>query len=210
MKDWDTLYKTEKDPFGAEPSLLVKNFLDKLQKNQPVLDLGCGSGRNALYLAKEGFRVTCVDISPEAVSTLLLKAEKMSVKDKIKPVIQDVSEFDDWGKYGLIVCYTTLHFLSDTDARQLINDMKGHTTGMGLNIIADFAGDGPLKRDNGHFWLANDELKSLYNGWKLLLYEEELSKTKATDDSGNPFMQNIARLVAQKPEEIHFSFQTNN
>lgn len=207
MKDWDSLYKTEKDPFGAEPSLLVKRFLDQIPKGQPILDLGCGSGRNALYLAKEGFKVTCVDISSEAINTLLSKAEEIGVKDKIKAIVQDVSEFSDWGRYGLIICYTTLHFLSDADARQLINDLKEHTTGKGLNIIADFAGEGPLKRGNDSFWLVNDELKSLYNGWKLLLYQEELSKTKATDDSGNPFMQNIARLVAQKPEEIHFSFQ---
>ena len=207
MKDWDTLYKTEKDPFGAVPSLLVKNFLDQIPKGQPVLDLGCGSGRNALYLAKEGFKVTCVDVSSEAINTLQLKAEEMGVKDKIKAIVQDVSEFNDRGKYGLIICYTTLHFLPDNKARQVINDIKEHTVGKGLNIIADFAGDGPLRKNNANFWLKNNELKSLYSDWKVLLYQEELSKTKATDESGNPFMQNISRLVTQKPEEIHFYSQ---
>src|SRR3989344_3915862 len=207
MKDWDTLYKTEKDPFGAEPSLLVKNFLDQIPKGQPVLDLGCGSGRNALYLAKEGFKVTCVDVSSEAINTLQLKAEEMGVKDKIKAIVQDVSEFNDRGKYGLIICYTTLHFLPDNKARQVINDIKEHTVGKGLNIIADFAGDGPLRKNSANFWLKNNELKSLYSDWKVLLYQEELSKTKATDESGNPFMQNISRLVTQKPEEIHFYSQ---
>ena len=205
MKDWNALYKTEKDPFGIEPSLLVKNFLNQIPKGQPILDLGCGSGRNSLYLGKEGFKVTCVDISSEAINTLLLKAQEMGVKDKIKAIVQDASKFDGWGKYGLIICYTTLHFLSDSGARQLIKNIKEHTIGKGLNIIADFAGDGPLKRDNGGFWLKNEELKSLYSGWKELFYKEDLSRTKATDESGKPFMQNMAMLVSQNPIE-HIQF----
>lgn len=51
MKDWDTLYKSEKNPWGADPTLLLKNYLHLFSKDLPVLDLGCGSGRNALYLA---------------------------------------------------------------------------------------------------------------------------------------------------------------
>lgn len=205
MRDWDTLYKTEKDPFGAEPSSLVKRFLGQVPKWQPVLDLGCGSGRNALYLAKEGFKVTCVDVSSEAINTLLSKAKDIGVEDKIKAIVQDVSKFDDWGKYGLVICYTTLHFLSDVDARELISNIKEHTIGKGLNIIADFAGDGPLKKNNGSFWLENNELKSIYKEWIELFYKEELSKTKATDESGKPFMQNLAVLVSQNPIE-HIQF----
>lgn len=205
MKDWDTLYKTEKDPFGAEASLLVKNYLDQFPKGQPVLDLGCGSGRNALYIAKNGFKVTCIDISSEAINNLKEKADKLGVGENIRIKIQDVAEFDDWGKYGAIICYTTLHFLSNSDARKVIENIKKHTIGKGLNIIADFAGDGPLKRDNGSFWLENDELKSLYNGWKELFYKEELARTKATDESGKPFMQNMAMLVAKNSIE-HIQF----
>ena len=205
MKDWDTLYKTEKDPFGGEPSLLVKNHIHLFKKGQPVLDLGCGSGRNALYVAQQGFKVTCVDISSEAIKTLMTKAEELGVSDNIRAITQDVAEFSDYGKYGAIICYTTLHFLKDADARTVISNMKEHTIGKGLNIVADFVGDGPLKRDNGSFWLENNELKSLYSDWKELFYKEELSRTKATDESGKPFMQNMATLVSQNPiEHIHF------
>lgn len=198
MKDWDTLYKTEKSPFGTEPSLLIKNYLNLFPSDQPVLDLGSGDGRNALYVAQKGFSVTCVDISSVAIDNLLDQAKKLGVGDKIQAINQDIAEFKFDKKYGLIVCYTTLHFLLDTNARRVIEEIKNNTTEGGFNIIADFAGDGPLKKAGNNFWLKNEELKSLYNSWKILLYQEELSKTKAIDDTGNPFMQNMARIVAQK------------
>lgn len=205
MRDWDNLYKIEKDPFGAEPSLLIKKYVDLFPKGQSVLDLGCGSGRNALFVARQGFKVTCVDISAEAIKTLVSKAEELGINDNIKAVTQNIAEFGDYGKYGAIICYTTLHFLPDADARRVIDNIKEHTIGKGLNIIADFAGNGPLKKNNSSFWLKEGELKSLYSDWKELFYKEELSRTKATDEQGNHYMQNMAILVSQNPIE-HIQF----
>lgn len=196
--DWDTLYKTDKNPFGIEPSLLVTKYIGQFPKGKPVLDLGCGSGRNALFVAQNGFKITCVDISSEAIKSLIAKAKELRIESNINAITQDAVEFDDYGEYGAVMCYTALHFLSDENARRTVKNIKEHTINQGLNIIADFAGDGPLKRNNGNFWLKNEELKSLYSDWEILLYQEELSKTKATDETGKPFMQNIARLVAKK------------
>lgn len=197
MKDWDSLYKTEKNPFGVEPSFLITNYLHLFPK-EAVLDLGSGSGRNALFLAQKGFKVSCVDVSSSAMENLTVQAKELEVGNNITTLVKDLANFDFDKKYGVIICYTTLHFLPDKDARKLIENIKNNTTAGGINIIADFAGEGPLKRDTA-FWLKNDELKDLYNGWEILLYQEELSKTKAKDDSGKPFMQNMARIVAQKP-----------
>ena len=45
----------------------------------PVLDVGCGTGENALYLAGLGFEVTGIDIVPTAVEKALSKAKKRSL-----------------------------------------------------------------------------------------------------------------------------------
>jgi SAM-dependent methyltransferase len=45
----------------------------------PVLDVGCGTGENALYLAKTGFEVTGIDIVPAAIEKALNKAKERSL-----------------------------------------------------------------------------------------------------------------------------------
>ena len=45
-------------------------FETLLKRNSKVLDLGCGTGRVALYLAKKGHEVTAMDISKTAISKL--------------------------------------------------------------------------------------------------------------------------------------------
>jgi SAM-dependent methyltransferase len=50
--------------YGWEPSPLIRRFATKIADgagNKPVLDVACGSGRNALVLAQLGCNVTCVD-----------------------------------------------------------------------------------------------------------------------------------------------------
>jgi len=66
-----------------EPAqLLVKN-LALLPKGR-VLDLAMGTGPNAVYLAKKGFDVEGVDISPEAVRSALDQAREAGVNLKAR------------------------------------------------------------------------------------------------------------------------------
>ena len=70
QEKWDKKY-TEK------PQLLQKReaskkleIVLKLSKGKTALDVACGSGRNALFLAKNGFKVDAYDISKIALDTL--------------------------------------------------------------------------------------------------------------------------------------------
>ncbi len=59
---WATVYDSDANPLVALEQPLVQQALDKVS-NQEVLDLGCGTGRHALWLAENGARVTAVDFS---------------------------------------------------------------------------------------------------------------------------------------------------
>ena len=55
---------------SEEPSRFLREVLESESWDLPpgrALDLACGKGRNALYLASRGFHVTAVDISPVAL-----------------------------------------------------------------------------------------------------------------------------------------------
>ncbi|MFD9724365.1 class I SAM-dependent methyltransferase [Streptomyces sp. NPDC059072] len=69
---WDGFYSDRSKPvpfFVAKPDESLVSYLDRgLISPGRALDLGCGPGRNALYLASLGFEVDAVDLSPTAVA----------------------------------------------------------------------------------------------------------------------------------------------
>jgi SAM-dependent methyltransferase len=69
---WDGFYTDRSRPvpfFVAKPDENLVTYIDRgLIRPGRVLDLGCGPGRNALYLASLGFDVTAVDLSPVAIT----------------------------------------------------------------------------------------------------------------------------------------------
>ncbi|SRR5579875_753534 len=61
-QEWDERYRTEELVWGAEPNRFL---VEEVEGRRPgtALDLACGEGRNALWLAEQGWRVTAVDFS---------------------------------------------------------------------------------------------------------------------------------------------------
>ncbi len=95
-------------PWNIEtpPNALVELVESGKVKPCKTIDLGCGTGNYAIYLANKGFNVTGVDISPTAIKIARENAEKKRVKINflIADVLGDLDEiketFDfayDWG-----------------------------------------------------------------------------------------------------------------
>ncbi|MEV6238157.1 class I SAM-dependent methyltransferase [Lentzea sp. NPDC051838] len=69
---WDSFYADRERPvpfFVAKPDENLVSYVERgLVTPGRVLDVGCGPGRNAIYLAREGFQVDAVDISATAIA----------------------------------------------------------------------------------------------------------------------------------------------
>jgi SAM-dependent methyltransferase len=69
---WDGFYTDRAKPvpfFVAKPDENLVSYLDRgLITPGRALDLGCGAGRNAIHLARAGFTVDAVDLSPAAIA----------------------------------------------------------------------------------------------------------------------------------------------
>src|SRR5262249_26897431 len=74
LEQWNERYRVGEQLFET-PSPLVQRFAGLLRSGV-ALDLACGPGRNALYLAQQGWRVTAVDGSSVAIETLLDRAAR--------------------------------------------------------------------------------------------------------------------------------------
>ena len=82
--EWDEYYrKYPLDELGWElgkPRPLLVEFVEKgLIKAGKALDLCCGAGTNTIYLAKKGFDVTAIDISPTAIEIAKKKTKQANV-----------------------------------------------------------------------------------------------------------------------------------
>jgi SAM-dependent methyltransferase len=95
--DWDQRYIQSDTPWDSGvPSQHLKSFLAEGKvKSGRVLELGCGTGTNAIFLAQQGFDVTAVDLSPTALERAREKAAQAKVK--INFVEADVTALPDLG-----------------------------------------------------------------------------------------------------------------
>jgi cyclopropane fatty-acyl-phospholipid synthase-like methyltransferase len=108
---YDEDYRRTKDHFGTEPDPLLCRFLSVMPRNQPVLDIGAGQGRNALYLARQGFSVVAIDPSRVGVDMIA----KAATKEEL-PITTHHCGFDTFtphnGKFGGILLFGIIQVLS--------------------------------------------------------------------------------------------------
>lgn len=95
--NWNQRYIDADTPWDSgQPSLPLKTFLqEKALKPCRVLELGCGTGTNAIYLAQRGFDVTGVDIAEEAIKRAQMKAKELAVK--VNFIQADATSLPDLG-----------------------------------------------------------------------------------------------------------------
>ncbi|MDR3614101.1 MAG: class I SAM-dependent methyltransferase [Candidatus Obscuribacterales bacterium] len=96
--NWDERYIQSDTPWDSGvPSQALKTLLAEGKvKPTRALELGCGTGTNAIFLAQQGFDVTAVDLSSEALKHAREKAIKAKVK--INFVEADVTNLPDLGE----------------------------------------------------------------------------------------------------------------
>ncbi len=161
-------------------------------RNRPAgtaLDVGMGEGRNALYLARQGWQVTGVDVADQALAYAQRKAGLLGVR--LTTVDQDVNAYD-WGtnKWDLIV-------VSYAGGRNYADRVKKALKPGGVLVLEGFHADAAKDHKIGEgVVFQTDELKKLYagSGLKIVRYEEPVGRA----DFGKQQVR-LVKLVAQKP-----------
>jgi len=97
--EMDRIYKKiplEEIPWNIEtpPDALIELVDSGKVKPCKTIDLGCGTGNYAIYLASKGFDVTGIDISPAAINIAKENAKKKGVKERflVADVLGDLDE----------------------------------------------------------------------------------------------------------------------
>lgn len=166
---WDAKYL--KKPRLLVPryaSIHLQKYIDEVKKGK-VLDLACGSGRNTLFLAQNGFEVDALDIAQIALDALRtqLKAENLSHLVDTKLIdLDSFSQTDD--KYNLILM---CNFLD----RKLLQKTKQTLNKDGIFIVETYMLDDENEKEDSNkiYLLEKNELKKIFSdSYEILFYDE--------------------------------------
>ncbi len=164
-----------------------------------TLDLGCGNGRNSLYLAANGYDVTAWDKNPASIANI----ESIQAKEGItnlQTAIKDLNTLSFEGEYDFILSTVVLMFLEAQTIPGLIANKQRCTKAGGYNLIVAAMDTEDYPCTVGFpFAFKTGELKDYYAGWELLKYNEDVGELHRTDAQGNRIKLRFATMLARKP-----------
>ena len=185
MKEtWDERYAGGKYS-SAEPHKLLTALVENL-KAGTALDLACGAGRNAIFLAERGFQVTAVDNSSVGIEIAKQRAQEKELKIDFRAADLEKGEFViEENSYDLICDFYYLQ-------RDLFAAMKkGLNLGGIIISTIHIYGEG---EESGNFLLCEGELKEFFDGFEILHYHE----TPQTDTDAGEHHRRIAEIISRK------------
>lgn len=88
---WDERYEKKEYYYGIEPNTFLAQHASLFPKGGRILCLAEGEGRNAVFLAKQGFEVTAIDSSRIGLEKLSALAQSSNVT--VQTICQDLNDF---------------------------------------------------------------------------------------------------------------------
>jgi len=164
-----------------------------------TLDLGCGNGRNSLYLAANGYSVTAWDKNPMSIANIerIKVAEEL---DNLEISTVDINALSFEGEYDFILSTVVMMFLEPQTIPGLIANMQRTTVPGGFNLIVAAMDTDDFPCTVGFpFAFRAGELAEYYSGWEVGKYNEDVGELHRTDANGNRIKLRFATLLARKP-----------
>jgi len=137
MNSFDDAYRRGDGYFGELPERLLVTHLTSLEQRLPVLDIGSGQGRHALYLGGEGFTVDALDPSGVAVDQVSQAAEARDLPVRaILGTFQDLTDAE--GVYGTILAFGLIPLLGRPEIDALAAMVPSALAPRGIVFITAF------------------------------------------------------------------------
>jgi SAM-dependent methyltransferase len=185
---WEQRYRSReraREDFAADPVPLVADTAGRLAPGR-ALDLACGTGRNALWLAKQGWSVTAVDGAPTAIGIVRQRAREAGLAIDARVADLEHGEFEIApSAWDLIcICYYLQRDLFDPAKR-------GLAPGGVLIAIVHIAAKGePVTQHR----LKPGQLLPYFEGLEILHHHE--------GPPNDPAHQRlVAEIVARRPQQ---------
>jgi tellurite methyltransferase len=184
-REWESRHDARPDETARPPSPFLAAHLSSLPLGN-ALDVACGEGRNALYLARHGWRVDAIDFASSGLVRLQAAASREQIT--VHALQADLEQYPlPPERYNVVV---NIRYLQ----RSLFDPLKAAVRRGGMIVFETFLSD---QRHVGHpknpaYLLERGELRSRFVDFEILSYAEG----RWDSESGPAF---LARMLARRP-----------
>ena len=196
-EDW---YQSDEFYWGIEPDPMCYEILRLCPPTRPLrlLDVGCGEGRDAVFFAKNGYRVSAFDIAQTGIE----KARRLADAHRVEAdfFIANLLEYRLEQNFDII--YSTngvLNYIAPDMRGEIIEDYQTHTESNGLHALnlfikKPFIARAPDEEPTENFWRSG-ELFTYYQNWYFHRCSENVYDCAS---GGIPHQHCMDTLIAQK------------
>lgn len=185
---WDDRYRESDRIWSGNPNTVLVREVEGLKPGR-ALDLGCGEGADAVWLARWGWRVTATDISRVALERAAVHAAEAGVSDRVDWQWHDLGATFPEGEYDLVSAQF-LHSMGDLPREEILRRAARAVAPGGVLLIVGHAGfphweqnpDPSVRFPTPDEVLASLELPD--GAWDVLLSDEH--ERVQNDPDGNP------------------------
>ena len=182
---YEKCYEGDEYYWGLEPA----PFLDDLIKASgrkaeelKVLDIGCGEGKDAVYLAQQGCKVTAFDVTESGIRKTRLLADRCGVE--VQAFTADINDFQIEEQFDVIYSTGTIQYLFDENIDAFFRKINNITKVGGMVYFNVFVEKPFLELPHDwdkeeKMWKTGD-LFRYFADWKIHLIQE----TTFEDNSG--------------------------
>jgi SAM-dependent methyltransferase len=196
---WDERYKTEDYVYGREPSQFLARNIEYLNAGDEVLSVADGEGRNSVFMAEQGTKVTAIDSSAVGLEKARRLAKERSVTVDFQ--LADLKGYN-WGveKYD-VVAAIFIQFADPTFRAEIFNGMESAIKPGGLLMLHGYT---PKQIEYGTGGPPDPELlyrpemlAERFAGWEILRLEDYDAELQ--EGPGHSGKSALIDLIARPP-----------
>jgi len=196
LTSWEDAYKTVPpwDVGGPQPALVELVRTGELNRGK-VLDVGCGTGENALYFAGNGFSVIGVDLSNRAIAAARAKAAERKLKVEFQAGNALSLDFKD-GAFDNVTDSGLFHTFPDNDRPVYAREIARVLVTRGRYFMLAFSEKEPIDW-GGPRRIRKEEIETTFSPLFKIIYIRDASfATRFHTNGGKAYLTSATKISA--------------
>jgi SAM-dependent methyltransferase len=196
---WDASYRDGPAPWDiGQPQPAIVRVASEGGFAGAVLDAGCGTGENALYVARLGLPVLGVDVAETALAIAREKGGDRRITNpriEVEFAVADAFQLERLGRsFETVLDCGLFHTFNAEERAAYVASLASVTEQGGILYILCFSNDGP---ETGPHPVTQEELRAAFNtsnGWNVAAIKPDRIQTRYRDNGAPAWLATIKRI----------------